>query len=64
MDKQFELIDWNEISKRGLIRRINTEIMHPLGLAVCRDPDTGVSRGALIAPDGVWNYAAKNKEVK
>ncbi|MEC5345065.1 hypothetical protein ABRZ24_20955 [Brenneria populi] len=50
-------IDWNEISRRGLLVRINKEIMHPLGLAVFRDPDNGVSEGAVIADDGVWQYA-------
>jgi hypothetical protein len=54
---KMEEIDWNEIAKRGLLKRINREIMHPLGLAVYRDPDTGVSGGALIAPDGKWVYA-------
>lgn len=49
-------IDWNEISKRGLLVRINNEIMHPLGLAIFRDEFTGVSGGAVIAPDGIWTY--------
>ncbi|GKX48529.1 Lar family restriction alleviation protein [Pectobacterium carotovorum] len=49
-------IDWNEISRRGLLVRINNEIMHPIGLAIFRDPDSGVSGGALVADDGVWQY--------
>lgn len=49
MDKY---IDWNEISRRGLLVRINREIMHPLGLAVARDPATGQSPGALCSADG------------
>ncbi len=49
-------IDWNEISRLGLIERINREIMHPLGFAVARDVDTGQSPGALVSPDGVWAY--------
>lgn len=53
----FDWIDWNEISSRGLLKRINQEILHPLGLAVFRDPSTGRSGGALIASDGVWDYA-------
>jgi hypothetical protein len=53
---QCERIDWTEISRRGLLRRINTEIMHPLGLAVYRDTETGVSGGALVSPDGSWRY--------
>jgi len=50
-------IDWNEISRRGLLKRINQEIMHPLGLAVYRDTDTGASGGALVSPDGAFHYA-------
>lgn len=49
-------ISWNELSERGLIIRINKEILHPIGLAVFRDPNTGISQGALIAPDGLWEY--------
>lgn len=51
-----EWVSWNELSARGLIVRINKEILHPVGLAVFRDPKTGISQGALIAPDGVWEY--------
>jgi hypothetical protein len=53
---KLESIDWNEISRRGLLKRINKEIMHTLGLAIYRYPDTGVSGGALVSPDGVWEY--------
>lgn len=49
-------ISWNELSERGLIIRINKEILHPIGLAVFRDSQTGLSRGALVSPDGVWEY--------
>lgn len=50
------LIDWNELSRRGLIEKINTDILHPIGLALARDPNTGTSPGALVSPDGVWEY--------
>ncbi|APQ14762.1 hypothetical protein BJP27_24420 (plasmid) [Pseudomonas oryzihabitans] len=53
-----QVIDWNEISRRGLLVRINREIMHPLGLAVARDVETGKSPGALVSPDGAWAYAS------
>lgn len=53
---KMEAIDWNEISRRGLLARINREIMHPLGLAVCRDPETGTSPGAIVSDDGPWVY--------
>lgn len=58
---KYEEIDWNELSKRGLVKRINTEILHPIGLAVFYDPRTGVSNGAMIAPDGVWTYPQDNQ---
>ncbi|EPZ4750236.1 MazG-like family protein [Klebsiella pneumoniae] len=50
-------LDWNQLSALGLIVRINTEILHPLGLAIFRDPASGISAGAVIAPDGKWEYA-------
>lgn len=50
-------LDWNELSALGLIVRINTEILHPLGLAIFLDPASGISAGAMIAPDGKWEYA-------
>ncbi|MGN2381298.1 DUF7415 domain-containing protein [Pseudomonas sp. Marseille-Q5299] len=53
---KLETIDWNEISRRGLLVRINREIMHPLGLAICRDPETGLSPGAVVSDDGAWVY--------
>lgn len=53
------MVDWNELSKRGLIVRINTEVMHPLGLAVCRTLD-GNSPGAIVSDDGKWEYVVKS----
>ena len=50
-------LDWNELSAIGLMVRINAEILHPLGLAIFRDPASGISAGAMIAPDGKWEYA-------
>ncbi|WP_436859591.1 DUF7415 domain-containing protein [Citrobacter tructae] len=50
-------LDWNQLSALGLIVRVNKEILHPMGLALFRDPESGVSDGALIAPDGKWHYA-------
>ena len=50
-------LDWNQLSALGLIVRINAEILHPIGLAIFRDPASGISAGAMIAPDGKWEYA-------
>lgn len=63
-EKPLELLDWNELSKRGLIRRINTEILHPLGLAMNRVPETGISTGAYVSPDGLWEYPVEAKKPK
>ncbi len=49
-------IDWNEISELGLLERINREIMHPLGLAVYRNPDEGTSGGAIVSEDGKFEF--------
>lgn len=49
-------IDWNKASELGLVERINKEILHPLGLAMTRNPETGKSDCLLVADDGVWEY--------
>lgn len=49
-------IDWNKASELGLIEKINRELLHPLGLALCREVETGKSPGLLIADDGCWKY--------
>lgn len=51
-----KVIDWNEISRIGLLERINREIMHPRGYAVCREVESGRSPGALVSEDGPWVY--------
>jgi hypothetical protein len=40
----------------GLIERINSEILHPVGLAMCRNVESGESPGLLISDDGEWTY--------
>lgn len=56
-------IDWNKMSELGLIYRINNEILHPIGLAITRNPETGSSEVVLISDDGLWEYSEdlKNK---
>lgn len=49
------------MSELGLIYRINSEILHPLGLAISRNPDTGSSDVVLLAEDGVWEYSSEIK---
>lgn len=52
-------INWNVMSELGLIERINREILHELGLALSRTPDTGVSEFVLVADDKVWEYPSE-----
>lgn len=54
-------IDWNKASELGLIERINREVLHPLGLAMTRDPDNGISENLLVAPDGFFEYPEDRK---
>ena len=49
-------INWNQASELGLIGRINREVLHPLGLAMTRNPENGVSEMLLVSPDGIWEY--------
>lgn len=51
---RYKLVDWNNITEQGLLRRINKDIMHPLGLAIVRDVETGKSPGAIILSEGRW----------
>ncbi|SQK22068.1 RNA-binding protein [Escherichia coli] len=57
-----EIVNWKELSERGLVFRINHEIMHQLGLAVMYEPETGMSGGAMVATDGAWNYSDEQME--
>lgn len=52
-------INWNQMSELGLIERINREILHPLGLAVSREVESGVSKKVFVAGDGVFEYASE-----
>ncbi|HBB4976694.1 TPA: hypothetical protein KBO85_003363 [Escherichia coli] len=58
----YEIVNWKELSERGLVFRINHEIMHQLGLAVMYEPETGMSGGAMVATDGAWNYSDEQVE--
>lgn len=49
-------IDWNKMSELNLISHINKEILHPLGLAICRNTKTGESPYVAVAEDGEWEY--------
>ncbi|EPX0535683.1 DUF7415 domain-containing protein [Vibrio parahaemolyticus] len=49
-------INWNQMSELGLIEKINREMLHPLGLAISRSVDIGVSYCVFVADDGVFTY--------
>ena len=49
------------MSELGLIERINREVLHTLGLAICRTPETGASEAVLVAPDGKFEYSTNLK---
>lgn len=53
-----DFIDWNDASALGLIREINSKVLHPLGLAMARNPTTGSSNMILVSDDGTYEYAA------
>lgn len=48
------IMNWKELSEKGLVFRINHEILHPPGLAVGYEMTNGVSAGAswLITEPG------------
>ena len=58
----YETVNWKELSERGLVFRINHEIMHQLGLAVMYESVTGLSGGAVVAADGMWSYSDEQVE--
>jgi len=65
MEDMIKTVNWNNLSEWGLIYKINKEVLHPLGLALSRDPETGVSEAIIIADDLIWEYTAeieKNNE--
>ena len=45
-----------DMSDNGLIALINHRFLHPIGLAMARDPDTNKINGCLIAPDFKWEF--------
>lgn len=53
------LMNWKELSEKGLVFRVNHEIVHPLGLAIRYETLNSVSGRAYIADDGVWQYSDK-----
>lgn len=51
-----EFMDWNVLSQMGAIFYINREYLHPIGLAICRNPETSDSPYLLESDDGSWEY--------
>jgi len=61
MSDERKTIDWNKMSELGLLEKINTEILHPIGLAISRNPENGFSEQILISNDGTWEYCPSMK---
>lgn len=55
-------VDWNVLAKLGLVKRINNEILHPLGLSVSYNPETGISEYILIDEED-WNWEYSNVKI-
>ena len=51
-----KVLDWNDLSDLGLIIKINHEVLHPLGLAMSRNPEDGTSSQVLVSENGIWEY--------
>lgn len=49
-------VDFNQLSQWGLITKINHEILHPLGLALSYDVETGKSAGCVVTSDLYFEY--------
>lgn len=49
------MINFQDLSDMGLIWKINKEILHPLGLALCRDGES--SPGVKVSEDGEFQYS-------
>lgn len=54
---EVKTINWNQLAELGLMVRINKEVLHPLGLAVSRNPETGASDHIFVSDDGVYEYS-------
>lgn len=54
-------IDWNKLSELGIIYKINKEVLHPIGLSLYRDPETGVSGGCYVENEP-WEYSTDRIE--
>ena len=52
-------VDFNQLSNWGLIYKINKEILHPLGLALTRNPKDGTSEGCVVDESGdlLWEFS-------
>lgn len=50
------MIDWSIASRLGLIEKINTEVLHKLGLTMIREGSTGLSPGLYISDELKWTY--------
>lgn len=50
------VLTFREASELGLIQKLNREVLHPMGLALCWNPETNLSEGFLVSEEGEWKY--------
>ena len=51
-------INWKQMAELGLVRKINNDILHPLGLALSYDPGSGISTEIYVDEDDwKWEYS-------
>lgn len=62
IDREQIPVGFQELSDKGLIYKINEEVLHPHGLSLTRDIDLDLSYGCVISHDGIFEYDKKTIE--
>lgn len=52
---ELSIVDFKALSDYGIVVQIN-KLLHPLGLSVCYDNQTGTSAGAVVSDALTWVY--------
>lgn len=51
------ILDFETLSELGVLVTVNSRLLHPLGLAMIKNPeDLKVSIGCILSDDGFWEY--------
>lgn len=54
--EKFETVNWNEASKLGLVDKINEQVLHPIGMSITRNSNSGASPCILKNNGGEWEH--------